>query len=315
MQCSRRSLLLTPLAALFPALPAWANPLPIIFRALKLIDDLAQVVDGVMAIVKWTKDATNKLDELVNMSVDITDELKQINILLKKSGFPEFVENDLKADIKHFKINLSELEEYKKQDRDTHIRIDLLTHQIEHDVLRSLEYGPAAFETTYTAAIVLRALYKYVDMPRDHQNQFFATVADQFGAWLDPSKEDSPAKLQEDEKRKITDIKDKVSKILDKYKAPISYMGVEVRIEIVGDLANGFKVRKSSKVPDLLTENPTNELKRYSDAYNKSVANKALLDEVVSQLEQYHQSLLDVAKGGRLSLLDKHQSRPTTRLR
>jgi len=306
MQCSRRNFLLTSLAALLPAPPTQAIGLPIIFRALKLIDDLVEAVDGVMVVVKWTKDATKKLDDLVNMSVGITDELKQINILLKKSDFPDFVENNLNANIRQFKINLTELEDYKNQKPETHTRIALLTDHLESNALLSLEYGAAAYETTYTAAIVVRALYKYIDMPHDHQKQFFTTVADRFNAWLDPSKEDTPAALRHKEQVQIERNQKQASDIKDKYKG---------HFEILGDLDTDFKINKLSKYyPSVITGDPESELKKLIADYRGHRKTIADLDEVIAQLEQYHESLIGVAKGRRLALREENKHRPSDRL-
>jgi len=291
MQFSRRSLLLGSFAAaLFPSSPA--RSAVFIFEIAKDIGELLEAVDGVAAIVRWTKGASKLLDNLLKKSPDVTDELKRLNIALKNSSFPEFVENKLKADLEQYKINLSELQSYQNESDVTRFRIALLTDHLESDVLLSLEYGPAAYPTTYTAAIVVRALYKYTGMERDHQRQFFTTVANQFADWLDPSKKGNPSAARCNEVAEVKRNQKQVTDIKDKYKGDY---------EITGDLDNGFKINRLSKLPDAIIGDPDPDSKAVTTEYLGHKKIIADLDEHVSRLQQYHQSLVDVAEGGLLT--------------
>jgi hypothetical protein len=294
------------------------------FRLMRLVVRAVEAHE----LVSWGKGTTEKLDELIGMSVSITGELKQINIAIKEgttTAFSDFVEHTLKADIRQFEVNMSELENYKNQSDDSRHRIDLLTHQLEHDVFTSLDYGPATYETTYTGSVVMLALYKYTHIPREHQKESFARVAAQFGTWLEPSQDGSPAELEQNEQKKIEEIKKNISSTIETYKIPVSvpYTGVEVRIEIGGDLDKGFTVKKSTKIfgtkppgIEMFTESLRNKVQAKLDdlraEYSRRVKTEMDLESVLSQLELYHTSLLDVARGGRLALRDEDERQPKT---
>jgi hypothetical protein len=220
------------------------------------------------------------------MSVQITDELKQLNIAVKKESaqaFSDFVEHVLKADISQFEVNLPELREYQKQDVSSHRRIDLLIHSLEHDVFTSLDYGPATYQTTYAAAIVLGALYKYAGVLRDHQNELFSKVAEQYGVWLDPSKDGSPAALKHNEQVQIEAAKKAAFDIREKYKGG--------DYEILGGLDKGFTVRKLYTIPHPFGGNPKAELDGIKRDYDRQVEILTQLEKVVFQLEVYNKSL------------------------
>ena len=322
MRYSRRKLLLISLASVLPASNAQSflpvPPLPVIFRVFKLIYDLVEAIDAIKSVVRWTKDATAKLDELMNASVGVTDELKQLNILLKKSDFSDFVEKDLKADIRQLKFYRDRLEKYQQLDSANQTDILAFTRDLEHNVVKSLEYGLAAYETAYTGTIVVRSLYKYISRPAADQRTFFESIAATYGSWLDPSQSDSPAKLKRDEQGKIDSLKEKASKITEDYKHPVpylSYTGVYVDVKIGGDLNRdkGFGVTATSnwlgyKPPGIdmfansIKDKVQKDLDTLTTEYRSRMKIIAGLDEVRFQLEQYHQSLLDVANGGRLAL-------------
>src|ERR1700730_17978227 len=124
-----------------------SQPVQIFQLALQLVTTIAAAVDG-NDTVRWKKDTTAKLDALISLSPKIIDDLKQLRIDVSKTvttSFSEFTENTLKADVKQFEINLAELKEYQQQNEDSRTRINQLTHNLERDVLRSAEYGPAVF--------------------------------------------------------------------------------------------------------------------------------------------------------------------------
>jgi hypothetical protein len=214
------------------------------------------------------------------MSVDITDELKQLNISLSKKpkdNFSDFVEKNLKARISQFESYRSRLEKYNTLDKPQQTSFQQFSLDLDHDVFLSCEYGAAAYETTYTATIVVRALYKYLGRSQDDQKPFFEKIDDCYKSWLDATKDNSPAKLENDEGKRVDDLAKQLSDI---------------------EKSNTFR-----RWMELYYQTQSD--------YERHVQNKKQLEEVVSQLDRYHGSLLDVIKGGRLLLATKGKRRPS----
>jgi hypothetical protein len=285
----------TSLGVLSPPPPAQAIiPVPLLIEvAFPIIKELSQHVDKTGS-VDWKTETSKQLDEVIGLSVGITNELKEMNVVIKKdttAAFSDFVEKKLKADISQFEDHLPELRGYPEQSSDVHQRMNYLIIQLENDIDTSLGYGAAVYETTYTAIIVQRALFKFLDVNHESQKRFFTRVASNFDDWLDPSKEGSPAALRANEENQIEANKKEVSNIRDKYKG---------YFEISGDLDKGFESKKISKIR--WAGDPQDELKRVISEYKRHVSTRSHLDEILFQLRLYHDSLSEVAKGGRLAL-------------
>jgi hypothetical protein len=197
--------LLMAFAIALPTSPARSVPIPLIIDAIEFIISLTEHVDR-HEPVRWNKDATADLDKLMLMSVGITDELKQLNIVLSKKpkvDFSDFIEKSLKTRIDQFETYQCRLEIYRSLPGPEQGSLQSFAKDFDYEVYRSCEYGPAAYETTYTATIVARALYKYIGRSPDEKKVFFDKIDRYFGSWLDESKDDSPARLKNDEERQI----------------------------------------------------------------------------------------------------------------
>jgi hypothetical protein len=237
-----------------------------IMRALVLLANVTGAIDTFKSVM-WTNDTTKDLDQLLDMSVSISDELKKLNIALStepKAGFPEFVEKSLKAKIDQFESNQRRLAKYQTLTEAEQGSLQGLTKDFEFLVFLSCQYGPAAYETTYTATAVVRALYKYIDRPPGDQKVFFGKVDSYFSTWLDQSK-----KLKNDEEQKVKELDNRWSEL--------------------------EKSNLARRKWDTYVTGTHDDL----ELHNK---NETQLVEVVSQLDRYHQSLLAVIGGGRLLL-------------
>jgi hypothetical protein len=263
--------LLMAFALALPIQPARSVPIPLIIDAIELIIQLTEHVDR-HETVRWSDDATADLDKLMLMSVGITDELKQLNILLSKKpkvDFADFVEKSLKARIDQFETYQSRLRTYGSVPGPEQSSLQTFAKDFDYEVYRSCEYGPAAYETTYAATIVARALYKYIGRSPDEQKVFFEKVDSYFKSWLDQSKDDSPAKFKNDEEKQIKDLNDQLAEI------------------------------KKSTFRSFLDKYYQTEAER-----DRHANIKKQLDDVVSQMKRYHDSLLGVIGGGQLLLVN-----------
>jgi hypothetical protein len=250
--------------------------------AARIVEKIVKKTDPLFPVV-WMKETSDQLDDILTRSVQIADGLKQLNIAIKKESteaFSNFLEHALKADIHQFEINLAELREYQKQDDSSHRRIELLTNNLEQHVFTSLDYGPAAYQTSYAAVIVVRALYRFVDMPHDHQHAFFSKVSDYYGDWLEQSKDGSPAALKHNGEVQIEAIRKKVADIKEENKSCF---------EILGDLSdkNDFRTNRLSYRPTCIMGDPKDRLNDVKHDYQKRVENLKQLETVVSQLQAY----------------------------
>lgn len=296
MKLSRRRagkvILMASVAVLSTTPPAQSVIAPLLIEiGFRILEVLSQHIDK-RGSVDWDTETTQKLNELINMSASIADELQQIKITIKKElrdAFSDFVENYLKADISQAEDHLPELQTYQQQNRDAHQRMNSLIDRLESHIDLSLAYGAVAYETTYAAVIVQRALFKYADVDHETQKRFFNRMAANFGDWLAEAKE-----LKHKEEVQIGANKQKVSDIKEKYKGG--------DYEILGDLDKGFSVKKLYTIPHPFGGNPKEELDAVQSEYGKRTITEARLGKVVFQLERCHTSLLEVAKGGRLVL-------------
>jgi len=296
MKFSRRRagpvILVASLAVLTSTPPAQSVIPPLLIEiAFRILEILSRHIDK-GGHVDWDTETTQKLNELISISVGIADELQQINIAIKKetrAAFSDFVENSLKADISQVEDHLPELQTYQQQNRDARQRMNNIIDRLESHIDLSLAYGAVAYETTYAAIIVQRALFKYADVDRETQKRFFNRVAVNFGDWLAEAKE-----LKHKEQVQIDANRQKVSDIKERYKGG--------DYEILGDLDRGFTVRKLYTIPHPFGGSPKEELDAVQSEYGKRTVAEARLDKVVFQLDRCHASLLEVAKGGRLTL-------------
>jgi hypothetical protein len=220
-----------------------AQPMAVLQLAVQLVTALTAAVDGNDA-VRWKKETTAKLDTPIGLTPKIVDDLKQLRIDVGKTmatGFSAFVENRLKADVKQFEVNLAELKEYQQQNEDSRIRINQLTHDLERDVYTSAEYGPAVYQTTFTAAVILRAVYKFTNVPRAHQTAFFAGIADRYADWLKPA-EGHPAYVRNEEQGRRDKAKTAVGNLVGSGAQDFTDWGcVSTTVTISGDLKGGFQ--------------------------------------------------------------------------
>ena len=220
MKLSRRRagkvILMASVAVLSTTPPAQSVIAPLLIEIrFRILEVLSQHIDK-RGSVDWDTETTQKLNELINMSASIADELQQIKITIKKElrdAFSDFVENYLKADISQAEDHLPELQTYQQQNRDAHQRMNSLIDRLESHIDLSLAYGAVAYETTYAAVIVQRALFKYADVDHETQKRFFNRMAANFGDWLAEAKE-----LKHKEEVQIGANKQKVSDIKEKYK-------------------------------------------------------------------------------------------------
>jgi hypothetical protein len=295
MKFSRRRagpvILMASLAVLSSTPPAQSVIPPLLIEiGFRILELLSQHIDK-RGSVDWNTETTQKLNELISMSAGIADELQQINITIKKevrAAFSDFVENYLKADISQVEDHLPELQTYQQQNRDARQRMNNLIDRLESHIDLSLAYGAVAYETTYAAIIVQRALFKYADVDHETQKRFFKRVAVNFGGWLAEAKE-----LKHKEQVQIEGDRTKVSDIKAKYKG---------YFEILGDFDKGFTANKLYTIPRPFAGSPKEELDEVQSDYGKRTTTEAGLDKVVSQLERCHASLLEVSKGGRMAL-------------
>jgi hypothetical protein len=294
-----------------------SQPVQILQLGLQLVAAITSAVDGGDA-VRWKKETSAKLDTLISLTPKMIDDLKQLRIDVSKTvstSFSAFVENTLKADVKQFEVNLAELKEYQQQNEDSRTRINQLTHNIERDVYTSAEYGPAVYQTTFTAAVILRAVYKFTNVPRAHQSAFFATMADKYTDWLKPV-EGNPAYVKNEEQGKREQTQSSINHIVGSGSLDFTDWGcVWTTVAISGDPKNGFqttakwnstcglklKVLESRSI----AERHRNEIQKQLDdaraeflTHDRNVAN---IDEVIQQITSYRNALREAAQGRPLS--------------
>ncbi|MGP0089785.1 MAG: hypothetical protein ACLPKB_07475 [Xanthobacteraceae bacterium] len=294
-----------------------SQPVQILQLGLQLVAAITSAVDGGDA-VRWKKETTAKLDTLINLTPKMIDDLKQLRIDVSKTvatSFSAFVENMLKADVKQFEVNLAELKEYQQQNEDSRTRINQLTHNIERDVYTSAEYGPAVYQTTFTAVVILRAVYKFTNVPRAHQTAFFATMADKYTDWLKPV-EGNPAYVKNEEQGKREQAQSSISHIVGPGSLDFTDWGcVWTTVAISGDPKNGFQTTaKWNSTCGLklrvlesrsIAERHRNEIQKQLDdaraeflMRDRNVAN---IDEVIQQITRYRNALREAAQGRPLS--------------
>jgi hypothetical protein len=273
--------------ALWPSASQAKSTIDVVFELLRQASRIAEKAGPLFPTI-WMKQTSDQLDDIINRSAQITEELKQVNITIKKElaeAFSNFMEHTLKADINQYEVNLSELRDYQKQDDSSHRRIDLLTHNLERDILTSLDYGPATYQTSYAAVIAVRMVYRYVGVPRDHQHTFFSKISGYYGDWADQTKEGSPAALVHSEEVQIDAIRKEVSDKISESKGCY---------EVIGDLSdkNDYRARRLSYKPTCLMGDPTGPLNDRKHEYKKHVEIFDRLTTVVSQLRTLHKALL-----------------------
>lgn len=294
-----------------------SQPVQILQLGLQLLTAITGAVDGGDA-VRWKKETSAKLDTLISLTPRMIDDLKQLRIDVGKTvttSFSAFVENTLKADVKQFEVNLAELKEYQQQNEDSRTRINQLTHNIERDVYTSAEYGPAVYQTTFTAVVILRAVYKFTNVPRAHQTAFFATIADKYSDWLKPV-EGNPAYVKNEEQGKREQAKASLSNIIGSGSLDFTDWGcIWTTVTISGDPKNGFQTAaKWNSTCGLklrvlesrsIAERHKNEVQKQLDdargeflAHDRNVAN---IDEVIQQITSYRNALREAAQGRPLS--------------
>jgi hypothetical protein len=294
-----------------------SQPVQILQLALQLITAITTAVDGSDA-VRWKKETSAKLDTLISLSPKIIDDLKELRIDVSKTvttSFSAFVESTLKADVKQFEVNLAELKEYPQQNDDSRTRINQLTHNIERDIYTSAEYGPAVYQTTFTAVVILRAIYKFTNVPRAHQTAFFASMADKYTDWLKPV-EGNPAYVKNEEQARREKAKTTISNIVGSGSQDFTDWGcIWTTVTISGDLKNGFQAAAKWNSTcglklKLLEGSPIAERhkreaqKQLDDAraefltHDRNITN---IDEVIQQITSYRNALREAAQGRPLS--------------
>jgi hypothetical protein len=294
-----------------------SQPIQILQLALQLITAITTAVDGGDG-VRWKKETSAKLDTLISLSPKIIDDLKQLRIDVSKTvttSFSAFVENSLKADVKQFEVNLAELNQYQQQNEDTRTRINQLTHSLERDVYTSAEYGPAVYQTTFTAIVILRAVYKFTNVPRAHQTAFFASMADKYADWLKPI-EGNPAYVRNEEQGKREKAKTSITNIVGSGSQDFTDWGcISTTVAISGDLKSGFQTTakwnstcglKLKLLEGLsIAERRNREIqKQLDDARDEFLAhdrNMTNIDEVIQQITSYRNALREAALGRPLS--------------
>jgi hypothetical protein len=197
----------------------------------------------------------------------------------------------LKADIGQFEVNLPELKAYQQQSYDTRHRINILISNIERDILTSADYGPAAYQTTFTATVALRAIYKYASVPQEHQNLFFGKIGDKYSAWLKPVGDGYPAYEKNQGQANIDIDRKKVAEIIS---------GKPSGTVISGDLDSGFKVSNDARL--LWWQKVEKPLADIKQDYDVHAANVRRLDSVLEQLTNYREALQLAAQGHQLAL-------------
>jgi hypothetical protein len=217
--------------------------------------------------VKWNDEATAAVNKVLDTSVGMTDELKQLNIPIStesKLGISD-AEKILKARMDVFAGPiLPLLKEYQSLDNSNPKKggVEGFTHDLEQDVFMCCRLGPAAYQTTYTATMVVRAVYKYLGRTPDEQKPFFERVNRYFSAWVNDKVDDSPADLLKREESKLDQLDQQLSE------------------------ANKSRWEK-------LVGSKGRERDRRDN-------NKKQLAQVLSQLINYQESVVDVINGGRL---------------
>jgi hypothetical protein len=244
------------------------NPaeLKLILEALEFVFTVWTAVDS-RGSVGWNDEATKAVNQVLDTSVGMTDELKQLDIPISTQstlGISD-AEKTLKGRMEVFAGPiLPLLKEYQSLDNSNPKKagVEGFTHDLEQDVFMCCRLGPAAYQTTYTATIVVRAVYKYLGSTPDEQKPFFERVNRYFSSWVNESVADSPAKLLKEEESKLVDLDRQLS---------------EANKSTWEKLA-GSKGRERDRRRN----------------------NKTQLGQVLSQLNNYQESLADVIKGGRL---------------
>ncbi|MGA8610355.1 MAG: hypothetical protein WB760_01305 [Xanthobacteraceae bacterium] len=246
------------------------NPaeLKLILEALEFVFTVWTEVDS-RGAVRWTDEATKAVNHVLDTSVGMTDELKQLNIPIStksKQGISD-AEEILKHRMEVFAGPiLPLLKEYQtlNDPKDTPKKsgVEDFTHNLEQDVYMCCGLGPAAYQTTYTATMVVRAVYKYLGRTPDEQKPFFERVNRYFSSWVNDKVDDSPADLLKREESK-----------LDQLDQQLSEANKSRWEKLVGSKG------------------------RERDWH---LNNKTQLAQVLAQLNNYQESLVDVINGRRL---------------
>jgi hypothetical protein len=282
--CSRRrftamtgSTLLMP-TALLTACSVSPATLHLIIQATELVFTIWNAVDVRGGPVHWSDEATQALNQLVDRTVGMSDELKPLGITIntKSSLGISDAEKTMKARMQVFVANVPLFEQYQslKDPNPKKAGLESLAHEVEQDVFMCCGLGPAAYQTTYTATVIVRAMYKYLGRTPDEQRPFFERVNKYFASWVSQTVDDSPAKLLDQEERRLKELNDQLAK-------------------------------SDKQTTDWLWE----KLYRHSGRErDRLTINKDQLGQVMSQLNNYEESLADVINGGRLKNPKSHHS-------
>jgi hypothetical protein len=216
--------------------------------------------------VAWNEDATKAVNKVLDTSVGMTDELKQLNIPISTGTNINIsdAERSLRGRMDAFAGPiLPLLKEYQSLENTNPKKggVEVFTHELETDVFKCCGIGPAAYQTTFTAIVVVRAVYKYLGRTPDEQKPFFERVNRYFNAWVNDKVDDSPAALLKREESEFADLERQLSEH-----------------ESIWEKLVGSKGRERDRHKN----------------------NKMQLAQVLSQLNNYQESLADVIKGGRL---------------
>ena len=275
--CSRRrftamtgSALLMP-PTLLTACSVTPATLKLIIEAAELVFAIWVAVDSRGGTVHWSDEATQALNELVDRTIGMSDELKPLGISINNTksnlGISD-AEKTMKARMQVFVGNVPLFEQYQslKDPNPKKAGLESFAHELEQDVFMCCGLGPAAYQTTYTSTVIVRAMYKYLGRTPDEQRPFFERVNKYFASWVSQTVDGSPAKLLEQEERRLKELNDQ--------------------------LANSDK-----HTTDWVLE----KLYRHNGSERDRLAiNKDQLGQVMSQLNNYEESLVDVINGGRL---------------
>ena len=166
--------------------------------------------------VAWNEDATKAVNKVLDTSVGMTDELKQLNIPISTGTNINIsdAERSLRGRMDAFAGPiLPLLKEYQSLENTNPKKggVEVFTHELETDVFKCCGIGPAAYQTTFTAIVVVRAVYKYLGRTPDEQKPFFERVNRYFNAWVNDKVDDSPAALLKREESEFADLERQLS--------------------------------------------------------------------------------------------------------
>jgi hypothetical protein len=244
--------------------------LKLVLEATEFVFTVWTAVDS-RGSVRWNDEATKAVNQVLDTSVGMTDELKQLNIPIStesKLGISD-AEKTLKGRMDVFAGPiLPLLKEYQSLDNSNPKKggVEGFTHDLEQDVFMCCRLGPAAYQTTYTATMVVRAVYKYLGRTPDEQKPFFERVNRYFSSWVNGPADDSPAVLLKKEESKLDELN---RQLTENDRSTAGWMWEKLY---------SHKGRERDRRDNDRTQ----------------------LVQVLSQLNNYQESLVDVINGGRL---------------